>query len=263
MADGLHSNALPEGESEGVTAGGNEHPDAPSNAPSALAPTSLPALNKKIEIHSSSAKKVSAQEQQYKEAISMSSAELGAAIMAPTSRITKHIGSALAHEEVAKNERAEAQSEFERNIAFYYETKRRLLNPGYRTDVDGGKDRTPDQNQEYFGAPDWATFNSNCKAYSLQHADRLLKRFAQANGLLTDDGENIDDHEPEEVEPAEMGRRHTKDVTAQRRYEHIAIAAVEIAKRNPEGEVEKQILAAAEYVPAPLMPLPLTYSRRC
>ena len=28
-----------------------------------------------------------------------------------------------------------------------------------------------------------------------------------------------------------------------------------IANRNPEGDVEKQILAAAEYVPAPLMPL--------
>jgi hypothetical protein len=30
---------------------------------------------------------------------------------------------------------------------------------------------------------------------------------------------------------------------------------MEIASRNPGGEVEKQILAAAEYIPAPVMPL--------
>ena len=97
-----------------------------------------------------------------------------------------------------------------------------------------------------------------CNAYSLQHADRLLKQFAKSNGLLTDDGENIDDPdpEPEDVEPAESGRRNTKDLTAQKRYEHIATAAMSIASPNPEGEVEKQILAAAEYLPAPVMPLP-------
>jgi hypothetical protein len=210
----------------------------------------------KTKTHSMSTKKVSAQEQQYKEAIAMSSAELGAAIMAPTDRITKHIGSALAHEEIAKNERVEALREFNENIAYYYEVKQRLLNPGYRTDRDGGKDRTPDDNQRNFGAPDWATFNEQCAAYSLQHADRLLKQFAKANGLLTDDGENIDDPEDGEVGPAGSGRRNTKDVTAQRRYEHIASAAVEIASRNPEGEVEKQILAAAAHEPAPLMPVP-------
>jgi hypothetical protein len=207
-----------------------------------------------MDTHSVSAKKVLYQDQ-YGVAIAMSSAELGAAMKEPTKRITRHVGHAIAHEAKAKEERDKAQAEFSENIAFYYEAKQRLLNPGYRIDVDGGKNRTPDENQNNVGAPDWATFNTNCNAYSLQHADRLLKQLAKSNGLLTDDGDNIDDPEPEDVEPAGSGRRNTKDITAQKRYEHIATAAMEIAARNPEGEVEKQILAAAEYVPAPLMPV--------
>jgi hypothetical protein len=201
-------------------------------------------------------KKMSPQEQQYLKAIGMSSAELGAVIKAPTERIAQHVGDALAHDLAAKKDRDEAQIEFQQNIAFYYEAKQRLLNPGYRTDVDGGKNRTPDENEKNFGAPDWASFANKCGAYSLQHADRLLKAFAKANGLLTDEGENIDDPEPKEGEGAGQSRgRRAEDPTAQKRYEFIATAAMEIANRNPEGEVEKQILAAAEYDPAPLMPV--------
>jgi hypothetical protein len=225
-----------------------------SSAPLTLVRPSLPALNQKPQTHSESAKKALSQEQ-YRVAIAMSSAELGAAIKEPTKLITKYVGHAIAHEAKAKVERDKAQAEFIDNIAFYYEAKQRLLNPGYRTDVDGGTNRTPDENQKNFGAPDWATFNADCNAYSLQHADRLLKQFAETNGLLTDDGDNIDDPEPKDVEPADSGRRDTKDITAQKRYEHIATAAMEIASRNPGGEVEKQILAAAEYIPAPVMPL--------
>jgi hypothetical protein len=199
-------------------------------------------------------KKMSPQQQQYYKAIGMTSPELGAAIKSATERIGQHVGNALAHDQEAKKERDEAQREFQHNIAYYYETKQRLLNPGYRTDVDGGKDRTPDENERNFGAPDWATFANKSVAYSLQHADRMLKAFAKANGLLTDEGENIDDPVPKEGEGAgrPQGRR-TEDPTAQKRYEFIATAAMELANRNPEGEVEKQILAAAEYEPAPLM----------
>jgi hypothetical protein len=201
-------------------------------------------------------KKMSAQEQQYLKAIAMSSAELGAVIKAPTERIAQHVGDALAHDLAAKKDRDEAQIEFQQNIAFYYEAKQRLLNPGYRTDVDGGKDRTPAENEKNFGAPSWAAFAEKCVAYSLQHADRLLKAFAKANGLLTDEGENIDDPDPKDGEGSEQSRgRRADDPTAQRRYEFIATAAMEIANRNPEGEVEKQILAAAEYDPAPLIPV--------
>ena len=202
-------------------------------------------------------KKMSPQEQLYLKAIAMSSAELGAAIMVPTERIAQHVGNALAHDLEAKKERDEAQREFQQNIAFYYKVKQRLLNPGYRTDVDGGKDRTPDENEKNFGAPDWATFASKCVVYSLQHAERKLKAFAKTNGLLTDEGENIDDPEPKEGEGAGRPQpRRTEDPTAQKRYEFIATAAMELASRNPQGEVEKQILAAAEHVPAPLMPVP-------
>jgi hypothetical protein len=198
-----------------------------------------------------------AYEEQYSRAIALSSAELGKAIKGPTKRITKQLGLAIAHEEKAKAARDQAKAEFSDNIAFYYEAKQRLLNPGYRTDVDSGKDRTPDENQKNFGAPDWATFNAQCNAYSLQHADRLLKQFAKSNGLLTDDGENIDDPDPkpDNGEPVGSGRRGTSDTTAQKRYEHVASAAMSIASSNPEGEVEKQILAAAEYIPAPVTPL--------
>ena len=195
----------------------------------------------------------------------MADAELGQAIKKPTQILAKHVGDAIAHEEKAKASRAKAQAEFEENIAYYYEVKQRLLNPGYRNDLNGGKDRTPIENEKNFGAPDWATFNKNCAAYSLQHADRKLKRFAKANGLLTDGGENIDDPEEGRIDEAEtdgassehrpQGRRK-EDATAQRRYEFIALAAMDIANKNPEGEAEKQILAAAEHVPAPLMPLP-------
>lgn len=211
------------------------------------------------------AKKMSFAEKQYLKAIDMADAELGQAIKKPTQILAKHVGDAIAHEEKAKASRAKAQAEFEENIAYYYEVKQRLLNPGYRNDLNGGKDRTPIENEKNFGAPDWATFNKNCAAYSLQHADRKLKRFAKANGLLTDGGENIDDPEEGRIDEAEtdgassehrpQGRRK-EDATAQRRYEVIALAAMDIANKNPEGEAEKQILAAAEHVPAPLMPLP-------
>jgi hypothetical protein len=201
-------------------------------------------------------KKMSPEQKQYLEATAMSSADLGAILTKPNEHIAEHVGNAIAHDESAKKERGEAQREFNENIAFYYEAKQRLLNPGYRTDVDGGKDRTPDDNQKNFGAPDWAAFNEKCAAYSLQHADRKLKAFAKAQGLLTDEGVNIDDPDPEEDGPKVPEPRRTPDQTAQRRYEHIATAAMEIANRNPAGEVEKQILAASEHVPAPLMPLP-------
>jgi hypothetical protein len=210
--------------------------------------------DKRHHARSATAKTVEYQEQ-YKHAIAMSSAELGAAIKEPTMRIAKHYGQAIALEEKAKTAYEQAQTEFKENIGYYYEAKQRLLNPGYRTDVDDGKDRTPDENQKNFGAPDWATFNAQCNAYSLQHADRLLKQYAKFNGLLTDDGENIDGPETEEVEPARPSRRSTNDITAQKRYEHVATAAMSIASSNPEGEVEKQILAAAEYIPAPVTPL--------
>ena len=234
--------------------GVKEHGDTSSSAPAALVHPSLPAVNRKPHARSVSAENVAYQEQ-YSRAIAMSSADLGKAIKGPTKRITKHLGLAIAHEEKAKSARDQAQAEFMENIAYYYEAKQRLLNPGYRTDVDSGKDRTPDENQKNFGAPDWKTFNANCNAYSLQHANCLLKQFAKSNGLLTDDGDNIDDPEPEGVERAASGRRRASDLTAQKRYEHIATAAMSIASSNPEGEVEKQILAAAEYIPAPVTPL--------
>ena len=205
---------------------------------------------------STAPKKSSPEQKQYSKAISMSSVDLGAILKKPNERIAKLVGKAIAHEKKSKEFRKDAQKEFDHNIAYYYEAKQRLRNPGYRTDVDGGKNRTPDENQENFGAPDWATFNKNCAAYSLQHADRKLKAFAKAHGLLSDDGVNIDDPEPEEDEPKKPEPRRTLDQTAQRRYEHIATAAMVIANRNPEGEIEKQILKAAEYVPASLMPLP-------
>jgi hypothetical protein len=200
---------------------------------------------------------MSPQQQQFCKVIKMPSPELGAAVMTATARIARHVGNASAHDAEAKKERDEAQREFQANIAFYYEAKQRLLNPGYRTDVDGGKERTPAENEKNFGAPNWAAFAEKCVAYSLQHADRVLKAFAKANGLLTDEGENIDDPEPEDDEgTARPQPRRTEDPTAQRRYEFIATAAMDIACRNPEGEVEKQILAAAEHEPAPLMPVP-------
>ena len=96
-----------------------------------------------------------------------------------------------------------------------------------------------------FTAPDWATFANKCVAYSLQHADRKLKAFAQANELLTGEGANIEDSEPKEGEGS--GRplpRRTEDPTAQKRVEFIATSVLEIAHRNPEGEVEKPSLAA-------------------
>ena len=68
---------------------------------------------------------------------------------------------------------------------------------------------------------------------------------------------NIDDPEGgEEATGRPQPPCRTEDPTARRRYEFIAAAAMDIASKNPEGEVEKQILAAAEYVPAPLMPVP-------
>src|ERR1035437_8662872 len=111
--------------------------------------------------------KMSPQEQQYLKAIALSSAELGAVIEKSTERVTNNLGEAIGHEEEAKRLRLEAKQEFDDNIAFYYEAKLRLLNPGYRIDVYGGKDRTSYDNQKGFVSPNWEAFNDQCHAYSL------------------------------------------------------------------------------------------------
>ena len=109
-------------------------------------------------------KNMSPEEEQFHKAIAMSDKDLGVAIKKPTQSITKQVGDALAHEEEAKKLRREAQQEFERNIAYYYEAKQRLRNPGYRSDVNGGKERTPEENEKNFGAPNWEAFNERCRA---------------------------------------------------------------------------------------------------
>ena len=81
-------------------------------------------------------------QEQHLTAIRMSDTELGEAIKKPTQNIAKQVGDAIAHEEEAKASRTKALVEFAENIAYYYEVKQRLLNPGYRSDVNGGKDRT-------------------------------------------------------------------------------------------------------------------------
>jgi hypothetical protein len=200
---------------------------------------------------------MSSEEKQYLDAIGMKDDQLGELIKKPTERINKWFGSALAHETKAKEERRLAQREFNTHIAYYYEVKQRLLNPKYRPDLNTGQERTEEDNVKNFGAKDWQQFNANCMAFSLQHANAKLKEFAKSQGLLTDDGENIDDGETEDGEGGNRPEpRRTEDPTAQKRYEHIATAAMSLATENPDDEVAKQILAAAEHQPAPLMPVP-------
>jgi hypothetical protein len=200
---------------------------------------------------------MSPDEKQYLDAIGMKDVQLGKLIKKPTERINKLFGSAVAHESQAKEERRLAQREFNTHIAYYYEVKQRLLNPKYRPDLNTGQERTEEDNLNNFGAKDWQEFNQKCMAYSLQHANAKLKEFAKSQGLLTDDGENIDDGETEHGEGGNLPEpRRTEDPTAQKRYEHIATAAMSLATENPEDEVAKQILAAAEHQPAPLMPVP-------
>jgi hypothetical protein len=197
---------------------------------------------------------MSPEHKQYLTAIGMRDDQLGKVIKEPTERINKRVGNAVAHETKAKEHRRIAQKDFNDNLAFYYEAKQRLLNPKYRPDLNTGKERTEDDNLRNFGAKDWQQFNAQCMAYSLQHANQKLKQFAKAEGLLTDDGGNIDDPEPTGEEHLPEPRRN-EDLTAQKRYEHIATAAMSIANANPADEVSKQILAAAEHIPAPLMPI--------
>jgi hypothetical protein len=218
-------------------------------------PQSIALTNPTSEVRQRSA--MSPEEKYYLAAIGMKDAELGEVIKKPTERINKLFGSAIAHESKAKEERRLAQKEFNENLAYYYEVKQRLLNPKYRPDLNTGHERTEEDNLKNFGAKDWQEFNQKCTAYSLQHANAKLKEFAKSQGLLTDDGDNIDDVETEDSEDGDRPEpRRTEDPTAQKRYEHIAIAAMSIASNNPDDEVSKQILAAAEHQPAPLMPLP-------
>jgi hypothetical protein len=200
---------------------------------------------------------MSSEEKQYLDAIGMKDDQLGELIKKPTERINKWFGSAVAHESQAKDERRLAQKEFNTHIAYYYEVKQRLLNPKYRPDLNTGHERTEEDNLRNFGAKDWQQFNQKCMAYSLQHANAKMKEFAKSQGLLTDDGDNIDDVETEDGEDGNRPEpRRTEDPTAQKRYEHIATAAMSIVNDNPEDDVSKQILAAAEHQPAPLMPVP-------
>lgn len=190
----------------------------------------------------------------------MTDAELGHAIQKPTATINRRIGQAEAHDRRAHELRFIAQQDFVENIAYYYEAKQRLLNPGYRSDLNGGKNRSVEENLRNFGAADWSSFVASCKAYSLQHCDRKLRSFAKANGLLTDDGRNLDDVGSSDLSDENDGEkcrtaRRRPDLIAQKRYEYIATAAISIAHGDPENPVSKQIMAAAEYTPAPLTPV--------
>ena len=241
-----------------TTPDGSTTGDAPVGAGAGATTTesqSITVTNQTSEVLQRSA--MSSEEKQYLDAIGMKDDQLGELIKKPTERINKWFGSALAHETKAKEERRLAQREFNTHIAYYYEVKQRLLNPKYRPDLNTGQERTEEDNVKNFGAKDWQQFNANCMAFSLQHANAKLKEFAKSQGLLTDDGENIDDGETEDGEGGNRPEpRRTEDPTAQKRYEHIATAAMSLATENPDDEVAKQILAAAEHQPAPLMPVP-------
>jgi hypothetical protein len=198
-------------------------------------------------------KKISAAQQRYDKAIALSDAALGATVKAPSERITQHVDKANAHDVEAKKERAKAQREFEENLAYFYEIKQRLLNPGYRTDVNGGRERTLGENEKNFGAPDWAAFRKKNVAYSLQHADRKLREFAKTNGLQTDDGKNSEDTDSGGSRETRLtpGRR-TNGPSAQKGYTFSTASTIDIDSQDPQDGAKNQIRAATEHmIPVP------------
>jgi len=129
--------AAPEATSEeSVTTKSAESQEQPTTTPDRSTARDVPAVRGAEELTTEAqsitvtTKNMSPQKEQFHKAIAMSDKDLGIAIKTPTQRITKHVGDALAHEEEAKKLRREAQQEFERNIAYYYEAKQRLRNPG-------------------------------------------------------------------------------------------------------------------------------------
>jgi hypothetical protein len=152
---------------------------------------------------------------------------------------------------------------FRENLAFWYETKMRLLNPKFRPDLAGAKGRSVEDNLRNFGAADWTDCRAKYVAYSLSQADQLIADWVRDAKLLPEAAARIGtgtaaakgagaqpETEPTTAPPNRLDAKAAKAArTAYKadRYDDLVGLLVKVTKDMPAEKVLQTVQRQAKY----------------
>jgi hypothetical protein len=77
---------------------------------------------------------------------------------------------------------------FHENIGLFWTIHECIVSPGFRSDLNGGKERTADYNFKMWGASTWQEFVERHSPYGLDATDNYVKEFGDECGTLLKDG---------------------------------------------------------------------------
>jgi len=70
---------------------------------------------------------------------------------------------------------------FRKNVGLFWEIHECIVTPGYRSDWNGGNERTPDYNFKMWGASTWQEFVKLHSPFGLDQTDSYVKKFGEAH----------------------------------------------------------------------------------
>ena len=96
---------------------------------------------------------------------------------------------------------------FRRNLGLFWTIHECIVSPGFRSDLNGGKDRTADHNFKMWGASTWQEFVERHSPYGLDATDKYVKEFGREYDRLLKAGsaEETDTVAEEEGKEADTG----------------------------------------------------------
>jgi hypothetical protein len=77
---------------------------------------------------------------------------------------------------------------FRQHIGLFWTIHECIVSPGFRSDLNGGKERTADYNFKMWGASTWQEFVERYSPYGLDATDKHVKEFGSEYGRLLTDG---------------------------------------------------------------------------
>lgn len=77
---------------------------------------------------------------------------------------------------------------FRENIGLFWTIHECIVSPGFRSDLNGGQERTADYNFKIWGASTWQEFVERYSPYGLDSTDNYVKEFGREYGRLLNDG---------------------------------------------------------------------------
>jgi len=80
---------------------------------------------------------------------------------------------------------------FRKNLGLFWTIHECIVSPGFRSDLNGGKERTADHNLKMWGACTWQEFVERHSPYGLDATDKYVKEFGREYDRLVDDGISV------------------------------------------------------------------------